>query len=170
MEEVHETEPFLVFLTPCICKTGAVFLTMISQELGKASNWLTLIISSIQTEMGNDIFGISSLPLKFTIFISLPFELNIGGSSFDFFCLLDPNYRRKCLRDNNKKTTTLGLQVQIEQIEWLAWSDTLIYWGTNLSALITFLLCFPLMINKNYYVVRNAGWVCSKSTWKLAHF
>ena len=38
MDEVLENEHFLVFLTPCICKTGAVFLTMISQELGKASN------------------------------------------------------------------------------------------------------------------------------------
>ena len=28
--------------------------------------------------------------------------------------------------------------MQIEKIEWLAWSDTLISWGTNLSALVTF--------------------------------
>ena len=110
---------FSFFLTPCICKTGAVFLTMISQELGKAFNWLTLIISSIQTEMGNDIFGISSLPLKFTIFISLPFELNIGGSSFDFFCLLDPNYRRKCLRDNNQKDDNFMITCS-DRANWMA--------------------------------------------------
>ena len=37
--------------------------------------------------------------------------------------------------------TTSLLHVQIEKIEWMAWSNTLICWGTNLFALVTCHLC-----------------------------